>query len=214
MNSKNRSQPYVVLADVIDSRTLDNRPQFQRTLEHALGAANATFDETILTDLEPIKGVDEFGGVLASIGPVFEVMAGILNRVHPVTIRWGIAQGRIDIGTVGDPISTLDGPAFHDAGEALDSAERANMYVGFQADRPFDGLVESTLNLLLFRRERLTERQVEVIRTYEHEGTQTRTASVLDVPQQSVSKTLQRADYRRISTIREQFQTTVENLYE
>lgn len=214
MNSDTTDPPYVVLGDVIQSRDLADRSAFQRRLYEALETVNERFRVAIPNDFDTIKGVDEFGGTLEELSPVYEVMATILDRVHPTTIRFGIAQGPIDIGSEGDPISKLDGPAFHTAGELLEAAERDDLYAGVDTCRPVDPLLASTLNTLLLQREELTERQVEVVRAYEREGTQTSAAKTLDVPQQSISRTLQRANYQRLAAIREGVRRGVANVYD
>lgn len=206
--------PYVVLADVIGSRELEDRAAFQETIDAALETVNGRYAGTIRTSFELIKGIDEFGGVLGEFAPIYEVMAIVLDRVHPVEVRFGIAQGPIDVGGPGDPITELDGPAFHTAGERVEALDRTDLYVGIETGRAFDSLVENTLNLLVLHRAELTERQVEVIRMYERHGTQQAAATALGVPQQSISKTLQRAEYNRTRVIREQLRDALEGLYD
>lgn len=206
--------PYVVLADVIGSRALEDRAAFQETIDAALETVNDRYGESIRTPFGLIKGIDEFGGVLGAFAPIYEVMATVLDRVHPVVVRFGVAQGQIDVGRPGDPITELDGPAFHTAGERLEALDDTDLYVGVETDRAFDPLVENTLNLLVLHRAELTERQVEVIRMYERHGTQQAAATALGVPQQSISKTLQRAEYNRTRVIREQLRDALEGLYD
>ncbi len=213
MPSDATDRPFVLLGDVIDSRELDDRTAFGDRLAAALGTVNETYGASILTRFESIKGIDEFGGVLDRLDQVYEIIATMLDRIHPVTVRFGIVQGTVDVGTPGDPITELDGPAFHRAGAILEGLPETGMYVGVDTGRAVDSLLENVLNLLLIEREGLTPRQVEVIRAYERAGTQSAAAASLDIPQQSVSKTLSRANYQRRSTIRRQLQSSLEVLY-
>lgn len=208
------SDHYVVLADVIDSREHTERELLGERLTETLEYVNSTHSGSIDTPFERIKGIDEFGGVLGRMEPVYDVIADILNGIHPVRARFGIASGRVDIGKSTDSISELDGPAFHRADRLVTEAESEDLYASLEAGRAFDPLVSNNLNLLLMSRERLTDRQVEVIRAYERHGTQEAAAKSLGVRQQSVSKTLKRAEYGRTTRIRRTLRETLEAVYD
>lgn len=128
---------------------------------------------------------------------MYEVLEDILAEIHPVRVRFGIADGGIDIGSVEEGVRSRDGPAFHRAAAALDEADDRDLHVAVTTDSPVDGLLAGSLNLLLIARERRTDRQFEVIEAYERYGTQQAAATELGVPQQAVSQALNRADYRR-----------------
>jgi len=209
------SEPrYVLLADVVASRELDDRERFKTTLSDALASANDQFDDELFVPVEPIKGVDEFGGVLVTLSPVYELLATILDRIHPVRVRFAVTSAEIDVGANEHRIADMDGPAFHRGDELLHTIEEDDLYAAVDTNRPADGLVSPTINLLLLRREALTDRQLEVIRAYERHGTQSAAAEELDVPQQAVSQALQRAEYDRTMLLRQQLRETLEVLYE
>lgn len=205
---------YVVLADVVGSREIEDRQAFRDRLATALATANDRHGDAIAAPFEIIKGIDEFGGVLDELAPVYELLHVILNRLHPVGVRVAIAGGGIDVGRLADGVAALDGPAFHTADEVIADVAAAELYAGVETGRAPDPLVASTLNLLLMARADRTDRQIEVIEAYERHGTQVAAAAELDVPQQAVSQALQRADYDRTRTIRDQLAAALEAIYD
>lgn len=208
------SPRYVVLADVVASRDIDNRSAFQERLFEALDAVNDSYSDAIHTDFEVIKGIDEFGGVLRKFAPVYEVIATILSRIHPVSVRFGIASGEFDVDAEAASVAELDGRPFHRADELLAATESDDLYAAVDTGSPIDPLVSNNLNLLLVAREHLTEHQVTVERAYERHGTQSAAAAELDIPQQSVSKALQRADYDRRKKLRKTLRDALEAVYD
>lgn len=204
---------YVVLADVVESRDVSDRDSLRSTLSETLAYVNETHRASIDTAFERIKGIDEFGGVLAELTPVYDVIADVLNGIHPVRARFAVAGGRVDVSEATDSISEMDGPAFHRADQLLSEVESADLYAAVDAGRAIDPLVSNNVNLLLMYRERLTDRQIEIVRAYERHGTQSAAAEDLGVRQQTVSKTLDRAGYGRTKRIRTHLRETLEAVY-
>lgn len=205
---------YVVLADIVESREVTDRETLNEGLTEVLNYVNYTHREAIDTSFERIKGIDEFGGVLGQLAPLYDVIVEILNEIHPVRVRFGIAGGKVDVNHQTDTVSEMDGPAFHRADRFLAEAEADDLYAYVDTDSAIDPLVANSVNLLLMYRERLTDRQVETIRAYERHGTQEAAADALDVRQQSVSNTLKRADYGRTRKIRTQLRKALEEIYD
>lgn len=204
---------YVVLADVVESRDVADRDSLRDRLTETLASVNDTHRGSIDTAFERIKGIDEFGGVLGELAPIYEIIADILNGIHPVRVRFAVAGGHVDVSERSDTISEMDGPAFHRADRLLSEVESAGLYAAVDAGQAIDPLVSNNVNLLLLYRERLTDRQVEIIRAYERHDTQSAAATELGVRQQTVSKTLKRADYDRTTAIRNHLRETLEVVY-
>lgn len=213
MSTTSPTEQYVVLADVVGSREIEDRSAFRDSLTSALERANADHRSAIAAPFEIIKGLDEFGGVLAELAPAYELLDGILNELHPVAVRVAIASGGIDVGRLEDGVAALDGPAFHRADRVLEEITEADLYAGVDTGEPADRLVTSALDLLLIARERRTDRQIEVIQAYERRGTQVAAAEELGIPQQAVSQALRRADYYRTRAIREQLMEGISSIY-
>lgn len=214
MSSSELDVRYVVLADIVNSRKIQDRETFESRLKNALNHVNSAESESISTPLTQMKGIDEFGCVLTSISPIPDVMSDILNRIHPSRARFAIARGEIDVGTERETVAQMDGPAFHRASALLDEIERNELYVDIDTNQETDSLVSNALNLLLLEREHLTDRQVEVILAYERCGTQSEAGEELGLGQQAVSNALRRANYMRRGKIRRSLRQTLEAIYD
>lgn len=207
-------ETYVVLADLVDSRGIENREQFEHKLEETLSELNNLIGERMAVPLTQMKGVDEFGCVLTHLAPLPKLMCGLLDRIFPTLARVGVATGEIDIGTDTETVAQMDGPAFHRASDTLEEVEAHDLYVGVSTGSPVDTLVSGALNALILSRQGLTKRQQEVILTYERHGTQAAAGDELGIHQQAVSQTLRRADYGRRSYIRKEISKAIEKTYE
>lgn len=202
---------YVVLADVVESRTIEDRTAFRDRLDGALSTVNERHEDTLVAPFATIKGIDEFGAVVTDLGPLYEMLHELLARIHPVRIRVAIASGEIDVRE--GSVRTMDGPAFHRADALFERIEAEAVAVGVDTGNAVDDLLASVLELLLLSWERRTERQVEVLRAVERHPTQAAAADALGLTPQSVSNTLRRIEYRRMATIRERLASSVGALY-
>jgi hypothetical protein len=189
----------VILADVIDSRDLADRESFGDDLDATLGGVNDTLAESITADFTPLKGIDEFGGVLDSPRRAYDVIQQIVDGLFPVEVRFAVAYDAVDVAPEAD-VALMDGPAFHRADELLREVESAGDLVGVDTGDPLrDGYLTDVANLILTLRGDWTARQFEVVTTYRETGNQTATADRLGVSQQSVSSALRRSHYGRIA---------------
>lgn len=128
----------VLIADLIDSRTVRDRKAMERAVRSALARVNADHADALAVPLTLTKGLDEMSAVLARPEDTFAIAAAV-NRTLRVALleeadkasgkpeyrrfRFALAFGRIDIW----PDSTrdageLDGPAFHLAAAGLKRA--------------------------------------------------------------------------------------------
>lgn len=204
---------YVVLADVVGSRGIEDRTAFEADLEAAFDSLNREYADSLATPLSRMKGVDEFGCVLEALSPLPDVISELLARTHPVRARFGVATGEIDVGLGRESVAEMDGPAFHAASALLDDLEAQELYVGIDADRPADDLAAAALNFLVVHQTSLTERQVQVALAYERHGTQAEAAADLGITQQAVSKALNDAGYERAVALRRTIERGLEGCY-
>lgn len=206
---------YVVLGDVVDSRSLEDREQFRETLISALQTVTNRYEEAVEVPFEMIKGVDEFGGILSGLEQLYELLVDVLNEIHPAMIRLGVASGDIDVrGERG--IADMDGPAFHRADQLVAEAKENDMYANFDTHNTesVDTLAANNINLLLRQRSELTSKQVEIVTAYESLGTQKAVAAQLDVSQQAISNTLRRIDYQWTRHVRAQLRGALRAEYD
>jgi len=63
---------YFPLGDVIQSRQIDNRDDFQKIIEKTCKNINTTYAESIYADFKMLKGIDEIGGALSSMSNIYK----------------------------------------------------------------------------------------------------------------------------------------------
>jgi len=196
---------YVVLGDVVASRELADRAAFRETIDATLDAVNERYAVDVAGEFALVKGVDEIAGVVHTPRNLYRLLRDVVSAARPGAIRFAVVYGEIDVGSAGDAVGEMDGPAFHRADEALADVAEADLYVGFAGRRPgFDPLVAASINLLLMAREGWTERQRAMVAAYDDTGTQEAVAERLGVSQQTVSATLRRADWSRLARLEDE----------
>lgn len=111
-----------LIGDLIGSRSAENRPGLQRSLQGALALVNSILRPTQL--LEPTVG-DEFQGVFRDVGSA--VRATLLLRLQllregEVDSRYGLGSGSLTVFEERTPLSQ-DGPAWWAARGGIDRAQ-------------------------------------------------------------------------------------------
>lgn len=193
---------YVVLGDVVGSRNIEDRESFRDSIEAVLEAVNERYGDDVVGEFALVKGVDEIAGVLRDPRNVYELLRDVVSAARPGAIRFAVVYGEIDVGAAADTVVEMDGPAFHRADETLADVAEADLYVAFSGRRPpLDPLIATCINLLLMAREDWTDRQRAMVDAYRETGRQASVADRLGVSQQTVSATLRRADWPRLSRL-------------
>lgn len=201
----------VLLGDVVGSRDLADREQFRERLRSACRVVNRSYEDAVLAPATPLKGVDELGVVFEERRATYGIAAALLGGVHPVEVRFGVAEGRIDVGETSADVTAMDGPAFHRADELVESARASGLLFDADfGDPTLDRAIADEINLLLRRRADLTERQLEYVHAYERRGTQAAAAEALGVTQQSVSKELRQVGWPFVREIEGRLAETLE----
>lgn len=192
----------VVLGDVVDSRSIDDREAFQRTLQTTLDSINEDFDYSLQAPFKVLKGVDEIGGVLDSIPPLVTIQKRLARTLHPHQIRLAAVVGEIDVNVETGDVAAMDGEAFARADAVLADLESEDFTFRLDGDYPvLDTLISDEINLLDVLRGEWTERQAEIVSEYAESGSQKEVANSLDISPQAVSKTLDNTNGRRVVRI-------------
>lgn len=181
----------VLLADVVKSANLPDRQAFDTHLHDTLADLEDALPDTAVGRFETTKGIDEFGGVIRDFGSTYPVIRTIQERLHPVKIRFAVSIDEVDVNPDASRIGRMDGPALHAGTRVLEKLDRSDMRFGIH---PTEGVLDAVLvdqvNLLLFAKERWTERQLEIASTYRDADKMTEAAAELDVSVQRVSDAL------------------------
>lgn len=201
----------VVLGDVVDSREIDDREAFQRTLTGTLDAINEEFDDSLQAPFAVLKGVDEIGGVLRTVPPVVEIQRRLARAVHPQQIRVVAVLGEIDVNEESVDVSAMDGEAFARADALLSELESDDLTFRLEGDESvLDDLISDEVNLLDMLRAEWTERQLEVVTRFDELDSQKAVAESLGVSPQAVSKALSRTRGQNVLAIEERLAEAVE----
>ena len=116
-----------LIADVIDSKMVQERFDLQKQLEKTLQTMNELFGEFIASNFTLTLG-DEFQGLLKVDAPVFQIIDTLRSELTPTQLRFGIGLG--EIVTDIDPLQSIgaDGPASWNARAAINLVHQKNDY--------------------------------------------------------------------------------------
>ena len=116
-----------LIADVIDSKMVQERFDLQKQLEKTLQTMNELFGEFIASNFTLTLG-DEFQGLLKVDAPVFQIIDTLRSELTPTQLRFGIGLG--EIVTSIDPLQSIgaDGPAYWNARTAINLLHQKNDY--------------------------------------------------------------------------------------
>ena len=116
-----------LIADVIDSKMVEERFDLQKQLEKTLQTMNELFGEFLASNFTLTLG-DEFQGLLKVDAPVFQMIDTLRSELTPTQLRFGIGLG--EIVTDIDPLQSIgaDGPAYWNARAAINLVHQKNDY--------------------------------------------------------------------------------------
>ena len=116
-----------LIADVIDSKTVQERFDLQKQLEKTLQKINELFKDCLASAFTLTLG-DEFQALLKVDAPVFQIIDTLRSELTPTQLRFGIGLG--EIVTAIDPLQSVgaDGPAYWNARAAINFVHQKNDY--------------------------------------------------------------------------------------
>ena len=116
-----------LIADVIDSKMVQERFNLQKQLEKVLRKMNELFGDYLASCFTLTLG-DEFQALLKVDAPVFQIIDTLRSELSPTQLRFGIGLG--EIVTAIDPLQSIgaDGPAYWNARAAINLVHQKNDY--------------------------------------------------------------------------------------
>ncbi len=116
-----------LIADVIDSKMVQERFNLQKQLEKTLRKMNELFGDYLASCFTLTLG-DEFQALLKVDAPVFQIIDTLRSELTPTQLRFGIGLG--EIVTAIDPLQSIgaDGPAYWNARAAINLVHQKNDY--------------------------------------------------------------------------------------
>ncbi len=152
-----------LIGDVVASRKIEQRAEFQTRLEAELEILSDRLDDALVGRLTVFRG-DEVQGLFRRPEAVMEVVLGLADSLFPVRIVYGLGRGRLTT-RVANEIARMDGPCFHRAREAVHAAAKDGRWLtalGFPP--PVDRSLTALFQLMQAIRGRWTPRQAELAR--------------------------------------------------
>ena len=225
------SQGYVMLADMIGSRTA-NRRGLGRRVDEALAALSGELgpalglennggrsshsQQELYVPPRRTKGIDEFAVLLATPTLAFAVLVAVNEAVAPARFRAALAHGEIDTGLEGRDIREMDGTAFHRAARGLEVARSTKHEFcvelpGLSASE--HGLLVASTALHCAVHADLTLTQLETLRSYRRTHSQTDSASELGKSQPTISKALRAARYQELMHLEDAVQYLLHDVH-
>jgi len=204
---------YLLIGDVVDSRKIRNREEFQERLRELLEDINQKFKGDIYAQFKILKGVDEFGGVLKEPSNIYEIIKKIHENILPKKVRSVLAKGGIDVSLEKKDVEYMDGPVFHRANELMEDLKKSKFYFQLKvSDELIDSAIFGQINALMLLKNDWTEKQFSVIQKYQELGSQNKVANEMGITPQAISKSLDRSNYKKIKQIERKLNLQFEKL--
>ncbi len=202
-----RKKLHVLLGDVVSSRKISDRDEFQRRLSETCKKLNSMYAQSIYADFKILKGIDEIGGVLSTMESIYEIITTTLDRLYPESVRIVLALDYVDTALETMDVARMDGPAFHRASGMMARLKKTKLTFDLSVDdEVIDAAVAGQINSILLLKRDWSAKQRQVVREYERTKNQYEAAKNLGVTQQAVSKALNRSKWKEIKGIEEKLE--------
>lgn len=192
MTKKQDDTTFVALiGDIRGSRELDDREKAQEEFERVVDGLNDHVAEDAIASRFTVTTGDEFQALLTNASAAIEAAVVASDRFHPAKLRFGVGRGGLDTAVNPNRAIGMDGPCFHRAREAVDSAKRDATWLrvaGWPND--LDERVNSLFDLVGCVREDWTDRQAEFALALTEQDTQKSVADHYMVTKSTVSESL------------------------
>lgn len=197
-----RKRLYVVLGDVVSSRRLVDRREFQNKLEKTCEEINKVYAEDIYAEFKILKGTDEIAGVLSDLSNIYKIVSTIQEQLYPNYMRFAVVLDHIDTALESRDAALMDGPAFHKASDIMNKLKKSKLMFDMSvSDKIIDTAISGQINLILLLKKNWSPKQRLIVGEYEKTKNQSKIAKKLGITQQAVSKILGRSMWKEIKTI-------------
>jgi hypothetical protein len=109
-----------LIADIVGSRGISDRREFQRRLKAVLASINESRRASLLSPLTLTIG-DEFQAVYRGFASLIPDLVEILAGIHPARLRAAASYGPLSTDINPHAALEMDGKAFNDARELMES---------------------------------------------------------------------------------------------
>jgi len=192
MNEDIDNSLYVALiGDIRGSRELENRNEAQNKFKQVVNSLNDHISTDYIVSQFTVTTGDEFQVLLTDAANAVEAAVSASDQLHPIRLRFGIGRGGLDTEINPNQAIGMDGPCFHRARAAINSAEKDEAWVRVNGwSEVIDRHINSMFDLVQCVREDWTDRQAQFARSLKKQGTQKRVAERHSVSRATVSQSL------------------------
>lgn len=185
-------QRYVALiGDIRGSREVDDRNEVQTAFKAVVSSLNEQIPAGSIASQFTVTTGDEFQVLLTDAADAVDAAVAASDRFHPARLRFGIGSGELETELNPNQAIGMDGPCFHRAREAINSAETDAAWLRVAGwSNELDGHVNAMADLVQCVREDWTDRQAQFAVALQEEGSQKRVAERYDVSKSTVSESL------------------------
>lgn len=197
----------VLMGDIVGSRKLDREQRYhlQEQLNEALRMLSAKYHGHLGTPMGILAG-DAYRVVVDDPQVLPDLILGVAAACRPYKVKQAVGVGGTYTADVHDP-HLLDGPAFHNARDALDASEDiAFVGLGPRQDRVLTGL----MSLLLHHQSGLKPQQWPVYELLIEGRSSKQIEAALGKSKQSVSQYKDRMGWSAFSRAREAMSEAIE----
>ncbi|WP_435346066.1 SatD family protein [Haloarchaeobius sp. HRN-SO-5] len=180
-----------LIGDIRGSRELEDRKGAQEEFKRVVDSLNERLPDSSIASRFTVTTGDEFQVLLTDAADAVEAAVSASDLFHPARLRFGIGRGQLDTEVNPDQAIGMDGPCFHRAREAINSAKKDGAWLrvsGWSND--LDRRINSMFDLVQCVREDWTDRQAQFARALKEMGAQKRVADHYDVSKSTVSESL------------------------
>ena len=133
-------QVLVLIADIVESRSIPKRAAYQRKLQEFLETMNARSRQSLLSPYTITVG-DEFQAVYRNTRSLFGDIMQTVDHSFPNRIRFSLSYGPISTELNPRAALGMDGPAFSNARSLLNTLKKQNRTI-IQFDLPRSERIE------------------------------------------------------------------------
>lgn len=189
----------VIIGDIVASKEITDRLNFQKKFTDVLVKPNRTFHNSMISPLTLTIG-DEFQAVLWEAMYLFNIMGMIEREIPSVSLRYGIGLGKIDTEINSESAIGMDGPAFHYARTAVETARKEGTIYHFKCD---DDILQDRINVMLgwldITLKKWTLQRKEIFYQYNEKKTQQEIARVMGITQPAVSQNINDKAFKQVA---------------
>lgn len=135
-----------IIGDVVDSKRLQRRDEFQVKLAATLKQAS-TRNPSLASPYTITLG-DEFQAVYRSADRLFADIFAIWRDLDPAKVRFAIGVGELSTAINSKQALGMDGPAFHQARNAINALKKTDYRLRLQGEPLLQGPAFDQWNLL------------------------------------------------------------------